>query len=132
MDTIGITPPIVLPALQTTASPPQVAAPDTTTQQPAVDPAPAQATENDTTAQTQVSLKAAEEKRYEAIRQAAQHIANSYVVSDKTFTIFKDVTGQYITRFTSLRDGRVTYIPEPQLLRSNAPEEAISLVNIKA
>lgn len=63
------------------------------------------------------NAKAAEEKRQEAIRQAAQDIANVYVVSDRQFTIFKDVTGQYITRFRDLRDGRVTYVPEPELFK---------------
>src|SRR5262245_12457597 len=61
--------------------------------------------------------QAAEQKRYEAVRRVSQQVADIYVVSDKTFTIFKDVSGQYITRFTSLRDGKVTYIPEPNLFR---------------
>ncbi len=59
----------------------------------------------------------AEQKRYEAVQKQAQDVANVYVVSDRTFSIFKDASGQYITRFTSLRDGRVTYIPEPELFR---------------
>src|SRR5262249_4884603 len=74
--------------------------------------------------QTDFNAKAAEQKRYEAVQQAAQHIANVYVVSDKSFTIFKDATGQYITRYRNLQSGKVTYIPEPQLLKmggSSAP-----------
>ena len=66
--------------------------------------------------------EAMERRRVEIITQAAQ-IANVYVVSDRRFTIFKDTTGQYITRFTSLRDGKVTYIPEPDMaamIRSHA------------
>lgn len=59
----------------------------------------------------------ADQRRFQAVQQVAQEIANIYVVSDKTFSIFKDVTGQYITRFTSLRDGKVTYIPEPTLFK---------------
>jgi len=59
---------------------------------------------------------AAEQRRYEAVQQAAHDIANLYVLGDKRFTIYKDASGQYITRYTSLRDGRVTYIPEPELL----------------
>ena len=55
-----------------------------------------------------------EEKRYQQVIRAAQ---SSFAVSDKTFAIFKDATGQYITRFKSLRDGRVTYIPEQRLLQ---------------
>ena len=61
--------------------------------------------------------QAAEAKRVDAVRRAAQNIANTYVVSDTTFSLFKDATGQYITRFTSLRDGKVTYIPEPSLFK---------------
>lgn len=53
----------------------------------------------------------------QAIReQAVRHAANTYVISDQRFTIYKDLSGQFITRFTSLRDGRVTYIPEPDVL----------------
>lgn len=68
-------------------------------------------------AEVSVDLSAAERKRYEQLLRAAQDFFKDvYAVSDTTFTIFKDGTGQYVTRFTSLRDGRVTYIPEPQLL----------------
>jgi hypothetical protein len=76
-----------------------------------------------------VDAQAAEQRRYETIQRLAEGIANLYVVGDKRFTIFKDVSGQYITRFTSLRDGRVTYIPEPQLLRmsSSAPSPSLKI-----
>ena len=60
-----------------------------------------------------VDLQAAEQRRQEAVRQAA----NAYVISDHTFSIFKDGSGQYITRFTNLRNGQVTYIPEPELFK---------------
>lgn len=88
----------------------------------------------DSTAQVDFSTKAAEQKRAEAVQRAAQDIANVFVVSDKRFTIFKDTTGQYITRFTSLRDGRVTYIPEPDLLRlsGSSGAGAAPLLTIKA
>src|SRR5687768_4886730 len=66
-------------------------------------------------AQVNIDVQAAEQQRYEAIQRMAQDFANVFIVSDRRFTIFKDVTGQYITRFTSLRDGHVTYIPEPEL-----------------
>ena len=60
----------------------------------------------------------AEQIRFEHVAAAAQHVAGDpYPISDKSFTIFKDATGQYITRYTSLRDGRVTYVPEPKLLQ---------------
>ena len=61
--------------------------------------------------------QAAEQQRLQTVQSAAQSVADSFVVSDHTFTIFKDSTGQYITRFTSLRDGSVTYIPEPNLIK---------------
>jgi hypothetical protein len=46
-----------------------------------------------------------------AIQQIASSFKNTYAVSDKQFTIFKDATGKYITRYVSLRDGSVTYVP---------------------
>jgi len=58
----------------------------------------------------------AEQKRAEIVQRGAQAIQrNFFAVSDTKFTIFKDNSGQYITRITSLRDGRVTYIPEPKI-----------------
>jgi hypothetical protein len=55
--------------------------------------------------------------RIEALTQAAfQYQADPFVVSDRTFTIYKDATGQYIVRYRSLRDGKITYIPEPNIL----------------
>lgn len=62
-------------------------------------------------------VASAEAKRYEQTINAARSLFKDvYVVSDKSFSIFKDASGQYITRYTSLRDGRVTYIPEQRLL----------------
>lgn len=59
-----------------------------------------------------------EEDRMKNMEQAARAVVTDiYAVSDSKFTIFKDASGQYITRITSLRDGRVTYIPEPELLQ---------------
>ena len=59
-----------------------------------------------------------EDKRYEQVVFAAKNLFKDvYAVSDRNFTIFKDASGQYITRYTSLRDGRVTYIPEPKLMQ---------------
>lgn len=67
-----------------------------------------------------------EQRRFEAVRRAAQDIANQFVLGDTRFTIFKDTSGQYITRYTNLRDGRVTYIPEPDIfaLTQRAHREA--------
>lgn len=59
-----------------------------------------------------------DDRRYEKVVKAAQNFFQDvYAVSDTTFTIYKDSSGQYITRITSLRDGHVTYLPEPQLLQ---------------
>jgi hypothetical protein len=74
---------------------------------------------------------AIEQQRMQAVQHAAQNVANVFVVSDRTFTIFKDVSGQYVTRFTSLRDGKVTYIPEPNLFKMGGENESTS-VKIKA
>jgi hypothetical protein len=54
-------------------------------------------------------------KRQAMVREAAKMFKDFFPVSDMSFTIFKDSSGQYITRFTSLRDGKVTYIPEQNM-----------------
>ena len=69
--------------------------------------------------QVQFDAKTAEQNRAEALVRAAEQLANVFVIGDRTFSLFKDTTGQYITRFTSLRDGKVTYIPEPTLLKAS-------------
>src|SRR5262245_14498950 len=69
-----------------------------------------------------------EQARYEAVTQAAQDIANQFVLGDQRFTIYKDMTGQYITRFTNVRDGKVTYIPEPSLMNMRrSPQPSVTL-----
>lgn len=66
----------------------------------------------------EIKPEAVEQKRYEQVVKAAESFFKDvYAVSDMRFTIYKDSTGQYITRYTSLRDGKVTYIPEPSLLQ---------------
>ena len=67
----------------------------------------------------------AEQRRYEAVEQGAQAIAaQAFAVSDTRFTIYKDATGQFITRFTSLSDGSVTYYPEPEVAAFMAERSA--------
>ena len=57
-----------------------------------------------------------DEARYAEVQQAAaQVISNPYPVSDHRFTIFRDLGGDYVTRFTSLVDGSVKYYPEKTL-----------------
>lgn len=69
-----------------------------------------------TTAEDTIST--ADQRRFDRVNQAAAALAgfDPYPISDKIFTIYKDASGQYVTRYTSLRDGRVTYIPEQRLL----------------
>ncbi len=68
-----------------------------------------------------VAIDQADARREAAVRAAAQSLFRDFfAVSDNRFTMYKDATGQIITRFTSLRDGRVTYIPEPELLQQMA------------
>lgn len=59
----------------------------------------------------------AEKRRLDTVVQAASAFKNVYAVSDTTFTIFKDSTGQFVTRFKSLKDGAITYVPEPDIGR---------------
>jgi hypothetical protein len=80
---------------------------------------------------TKADVASAEQRRFEQVKRAAESVFKDvYAVNDHTFSIYKDSTGQYITRFTSLRDGRVTYIPEPQLLQRAGIGE--SLIEIQA
>jgi hypothetical protein len=61
---------------------------------------------------------AIEAQRLANVQAAAESMFKDiYVVSDARFTIYKDGSGQYITRYTSLRDGKITYIPEPNMLQ---------------
>ena len=67
----------------------------------------------------------ADQQRYDHVLNASQNVAgNTYAVSDKSFTIFKSADGQYITRYTSLRDGKVTYVPELKLVQYFGPGQA--------
>jgi hypothetical protein len=87
------------------------------------------------TADVTFDAQVAEQKRAAAVQEMSQQVADVYVLGDQSFTIFKDVTGQYITRFTSLRDGKVTYFPEPVIYKmSNATGDSGTgpLVNINA
>jgi hypothetical protein len=57
-------------------------------------------------------------QQYEAAaRQAALSFKDTYALGDQNFSIFKDATGKYITRYVSLRDGKVTYSPEPTFVK---------------
>jgi hypothetical protein len=105
MDPIGVSQLVTLPTLP--AQPAQ-----STPALPAPSAAPSAPQE-----QVSFNAQAAEQSRADAVLRAAQQIANVFVIGDQTFSLFKDATGQYITRFTNLRDGKVTYIPEPTLFK---------------
>lgn len=117
MDGIGINP----VALQTVPQPKARQAP--------VLPKPAQSAPQ--TLQVDFDAKEAEQRRFEAVQKAARSVANDYVVSDTRFTIYKGADGQYITRFTSLISGQVTYIPEPDLLSKSGNSAATQALNIE-
>jgi len=88
-----------------------------------------------TTGVDNIDLNVTEQRRAEAVQRAAESFFNDFfAVSDTTFSIYKDTSGQYITRFTSLRDGRVTYIPEPDLLAhmERARQARESIVKLEA
>ncbi len=64
--------------------------------------------------------KSPEKARLEAVKRASETLAaNPYPVSDVRFTIYQErVEGGilFVTRFTSLKDGKVTLVQEPALL----------------
>jgi len=51
------------------------------------------------------------------VRKAATALQGLYPINSTRFTIFKDASGQFITRFTDMVDGSVKHIPEPELIR---------------
>jgi len=80
-------------------------------------------------------IRASEGQREARVVDAAQHLFQDvFAVSDSTFSIFKDASGQFITRFTNLRDGSVTYIPEPDIIRymESKSQQREALVEIDA
>lgn len=56
-----------------------------------------------------------DQQRKAMMERAAQMFKDFYPISDVVFTIFKDTSGQFITRFTNMRDGKVTYVPEQDM-----------------
>ncbi len=74
------------------------------------------------TIDTNVSGQNQERDRLEAVKLAAKSF--NYPLGDKKFTIYKD-KGQYVTRFTSLVDGSVSYFPEPELLAKGSSAGAL-------
>lgn len=78
----------------------------------------------------QYDAKMADARRQEALANAARNAPQP--LGSQVFTMFKDSTGQIVTRFRDTNSGKVTYIPEPQLLRmAGNSSGAESLLNIK-
>jgi hypothetical protein len=76
------------------------------------------------------------DKPDDSYEQVIQKASDQYAISDQTFTIFKDSDGKYITRYTSLRDGTVTYVPEATIVKNLPSSEkqkiSIPLLSIQA
>ena len=82
-------------------------------------------------------LVSPEQQRYDQVFFASKALVNTdvFAVSDKSFTIFKDAGGQYVTRYTSLRDGKVTYVPELKLIEfygAGQPKNQEQLLQLQA
>lgn len=101
-------------------------------------PVRTQETDTGTASVPQVEIPAndaIEAQRLANVKAAAESMFKDiFVVSDARFTIYKDGAGQYITRYTSLRDGRVTYIPEQNMLQYMERQQAArkALLEIQA
>jgi hypothetical protein len=65
----------------------------------------------------EVTPEVIDKQRADAVAQAATVVRDYFAVSDTRFTIFKNGSGEFITKFTSLRDGSITYFPEPELFK---------------
>lgn len=87
---------------------------------PAV-PTPAPKVSAPTPQDTSVDANIAAAKAAQA---AAQQV---YAVSDKKFAIFKDASGQFVTRYVSLRDGSITYEPAPSFVKPLATKIAFNV-----
>ena len=72
----------------------------------------------------------AEFARIEALKSAARNAPQP--LGSQSFTLFKDVTGQVITRFRDADSGRVVYIPEPNLLKLANLSDSHGILNITA
>lgn len=79
----------------------------------------------------EVQVRSAEQQRFAAVKRASQEAPNVYPLGDRTFTIFKDSSGQFVTRYTSLRTGQISYVPEPETLKQSSAYIAPA-INIKA
>ena len=58
-----------------------------------------------------------DDERMAALRNGILRAKESFAVRDTSISLFKDAKGQVITRVTSLRDGSVSYYPEPEVVK---------------
>ena len=81
---------------------------------------------------TLFDVQGAEIRRLEEIKAAVRNAPQP--LGSQAVTMYKDAAGQVITRFRDTNSGRVTYIPEPDLLRMAEirAARAESLLNIIA
>lgn len=93
---------------------------------------PQQAVAVDSPEQVSAQVATAEQKQFAAVKQASQQSEFNFPIGDKSFTIFRDSSGQYVTRYTSLRDGKITYVPAPNLVGNRPSAYNSPAVNIKA
>lgn len=76
-------------------------------------------------------LSKAEKQRLDTVVKGARAYQGTVGASGMTFTIFKDSSGQFITRFTNKDTGAVTYVPEPNVLKF-AESDTAKLLEVKA
>lgn len=64
----------------------------------------------------------------------SQTFRSHFALNNTTFSIFKDSSGQFVTRFTDRNTGKVTYIPEPAILEfmQHTAEQRAALVEVQA
>ncbi len=72
--------------------------------------------------------KLVEQKRLDTLTNAARNAPQP--LGSQTFTMFKDASGQIVTRFRDANTGKVTYMPEPNLLRAGGSSAPV--VRLKA
>lgn len=79
----------------------------------------------------QADLSQMDEQRLADIKRIIEKnsFKDTFAVRDTSFTIFKDTQGQYITRFTSLRDGSVTYVQEKEIVAAEGNNNAYMSVD---
>jgi hypothetical protein len=78
-------------------------------------------------------LSQVEKQRLDTVVKGAQAMKSTIGgATGMTFSIFKDVNGQFITRFTNKTTGAVTYVPEPNVLNFAETSASSSLLAVDA